>query len=252
MTVRHGQGYTRYTHVSRNLEQDLLVLVPPDDPVKLVCLTVRNNADRPRRLSATFYAEWVLGSVRENAPLQVVCERDPEAGAVLARNAWAGGFAEQDCIRGRAVRGQHSVTADRAEFLGRNGSASAPAALAHAALSGRVGPALDPCAALMTKIVLAPGQTEEVVFVLGQAENPEQVRGLAQRLRRSGQGGAGRGATAMGPSPGCRPGDNARRRPGPDAQPLAALPGTGLPGLGAGRRFTNRVERTVSATSSRT
>ena len=95
VTVRHGQGYTRYTHDSRNLYQDLLVLVPPDDPVKLVCLTVRNNGDRPRRLSATFYAEWVLGTVRENAPLQVVCERDPESGAVLARNAWAGNFAEK-------------------------------------------------------------------------------------------------------------------------------------------------------------
>ena len=43
VTVRHGQGYTRYTHVSRDLNQDVLVLVPRDDPVKLVYLTVRNN-----------------------------------------------------------------------------------------------------------------------------------------------------------------------------------------------------------------
>ena len=93
VTVRHGQGYTRYSRRSHGLEQELLVLVPPDDPVKLVCLSVRNAGDRPRRLSATFYAEWVLGSVRDNAPLQVVCERDAESGAVLARNAWAGDFA---------------------------------------------------------------------------------------------------------------------------------------------------------------
>ena len=72
VTVRHGQGYTRYTRQSHGLEQELLVLVPPDDPVKLVRLTVRNTGDRPRRLSATFYAEWVLGTVRDNAPLQVV------------------------------------------------------------------------------------------------------------------------------------------------------------------------------------
>ena len=66
MTVRHGQGYTRYTHDSRNLYQDLLVFVATDDPIKLVCLTVRNDGDRPRLLSATSYAEWVLGYVREN------------------------------------------------------------------------------------------------------------------------------------------------------------------------------------------
>jgi cellobiose phosphorylase len=177
VTVRHGQGYTRYTHRSRNLDQDMLVFVPPDDPVKVVCLAVRNNGDRPRRLSATYYAEWVLGTVRENAPLQVVCERDPETGAVLARNAWAGNFAAGVAFLA-AGPSPHSVTADRTEFLGRHGSVSAPAALERVGLSGRVGPALDPCAAVMADLTVEAGQTKEVVFVLGQAESLEQVRRL--------------------------------------------------------------------------
>ena len=172
VTVRHGQGYTRYSSRSHGLEQDLLVLVPPDDPIKLVCLTVRNVGERPRRLSATFYAEWVLGSLRENAPMQVVCDRDAESGAVLARNAWAGDFAGLIAFAAVGSR-PHSFTADRTEFLGRHGSPAAPAALARAGLSGRVGPALDPCAALLTPIALAPGQTEEIVFVLGQADTLE-------------------------------------------------------------------------------
>src|SRR4030095_5476087 len=92
---RHGQGYPRYTHVSSDLHQELLVFVPTDEPIKLVCLTVRNDGDRRRRLSATDYAEWVLGTVRANAPLQVVCGHDPESGAIVARNAWAGDFAEK-------------------------------------------------------------------------------------------------------------------------------------------------------------
>jgi len=87
VTDRHGQGYTRYTHVSRDLDQDVLVLVPREDAVKLVYLTVRNGSERTRHLSATFYAEWVLGSLRELAPLQVVSERDPHTGAILVRNA---------------------------------------------------------------------------------------------------------------------------------------------------------------------
>jgi cellobiose phosphorylase len=177
VTVRHGQGYTRYSHRSGGLDQELLVLVPPEDPVKLLCLTVRNAGDRPRRLSATFYAEWVLGSLRDNAPLQVVCERDAASGAVLARNAWAGPFAG---LLAFAAAGQRlrSATADRAEFLGSNGTPSAPAALTRPDLSGRAGPTLDPCAALMTKIALAPGQTDEVIFVVGQADGLEQVRRL--------------------------------------------------------------------------
>jgi cellobiose phosphorylase len=175
--VRHGQGYTRYSRTSHGLEQELLVLVPPDDPVKLLWLSVRNAGDRPRRLSATFYAEWVLGSVRENAPLQVVCERDVESGAVLARNAWAGDFAGRLAFAAVGSR-PHSATADRAEFLGRYGSTAEPAALGRAGLSGLAEPAIDPCAALSTPIVLAPGQTEEVVFVLGQADTLARVRQL--------------------------------------------------------------------------
>jgi cellobiose phosphorylase len=177
VTVRHGQGYTRYTHRSGDLDQELLVLVPPDDPVKLLCLTVRNTGNRPRRLSATFYAEWVLGTIRDNAPLQVVCERDTASGAVLARNAWAGPFAGKLAFAAAGPR-LRSATADRAEFLGRNGTLSAPLGLERNDLSGRAGPALDPCAALMTEIVLAPGQTDEVVFVVGQAEDLEHVRRL--------------------------------------------------------------------------
>ena len=177
VTVRHGQGYTRYTHVSENLDQDVLVLVPRGDTVKLVYLTVKNQSERPRNVSATFYAEWVLGTVRENAPLQVVCERDPQTGAVLARNAWAGDFAKGIAFLAADPR-PHSQTADRTEFLGRNGSVSTPAALGRIGLSGHVGPALDPCGAVMTNIALAPGETREIAFILGQAESLEQIRRL--------------------------------------------------------------------------
>jgi cellobiose phosphorylase len=177
VTIRHGQGYTRYSHISRNLNQELLIFVPTDDPIKLVCLTVRNDGDQPRRLSATYYAEWVLGSVRENAPLQVVCERDPESGALLARNAWAGDFAGKIAFAASGSPAQ-TVTADRAEFLGEHGSISMPTALRRVELSGRAGPGLDPCAAIMTKLTLFPGETIEVVFVLGQADSLNTVHRL--------------------------------------------------------------------------
>src|SRR4029077_9079365 len=53
-TVRHGQGYSRFTQTSHGLEQDLVVLVSPTAPVKLFQLRVKNLGDRRRRLSATF------------------------------------------------------------------------------------------------------------------------------------------------------------------------------------------------------
>jgi cellobiose phosphorylase len=93
-----------------------------------VCLMVRNDSDRPRRLSATYYVEWVLGTDRENAPLQVVCERHQETGAIVAQNAWAGDFAKKIAFAACGSPAQY-VTADRREFLGKLGSVSTPAAL---------------------------------------------------------------------------------------------------------------------------
>jgi cellobiose phosphorylase len=179
VTVRHGPGYTRYTLQSHGLQQELSVFVPPEDPVKVIGLKLCNDDDRPRILSATYYAEWVLGSVRENAPMQLVCERDAESGAILARSAWAGDFADKLAFVAACPRAR-SATADRTEFLGCNGSVSAPAALARSDLAGRFGPSLDPCAALLTDITLAPGEATEVIFVIGQGERLEEVRALVR------------------------------------------------------------------------
>ena len=175
--ISHGQGYTRYSHVSHDLNHDLLVFVPADDPIKLVCLTVRNDSSRERRLLVTYYAEWVLGTDREKAPLQVVCEHDQDSGAILARNAWAGSFAEKIAFVACGSPVQ-SFTASRSEFFGVHGSIAAPAGLTQVELSGNAGPAFEPCAALTTELTVAPGETKEVIFALGQADNLDDVRRL--------------------------------------------------------------------------
>ena len=175
--VRHGQGYSRFTRTSHGIEQDLLVLVAPSAPVKLFHLLVRNLGDLPRHLSATFYAEWVVGIQRDQAPLQVVCTADQESGALFATNAWAGEFAGRIAFADVGRRPRWFAT-DRAEFLGRYGTAASPAALNRARLSCRADGLADPCAAIMTDLELGPGGTNEIVFILGQAESPEEARRL--------------------------------------------------------------------------
>jgi cellobiose phosphorylase len=179
IVVRHGQGYSRFISDSHGLAQDLLILVSPTAPVKLYHLRIRNHTDRPRHLSATFYAEWVIGVDRDQAPLHVVCAADPESGTLFATSAWAGEFAGRVAFAD-ASRPTRSFTTDRAEFLGREGTLAAPAALVQGQLSSRVADLSDPCAAIMTPIEIPSGAAEEVVFVLGQAASPEEARRLAR------------------------------------------------------------------------
>ena len=175
--VRHGQGYTRFTRTSHGLDQDLLVFVSPVDPVKLIRVRVSNPGTRPRRLSATFYIEWVLGVLREQAALNVLCTLDAESGALFARSAWAGDFAGRVAFADVARR-PRSFTTDRTDFLGRYGSPEAPVALGRERLSDRAGELGDPCAALMTGLELPPGGEDVVVFLLGQTETEEDARRL--------------------------------------------------------------------------
>ena len=77
-----------------------------------------------------------------------------------------------------------TLSGDRAEFLGRNGTFASPAAMGRSRLSGRVGAALDPCAAIQASFELADGQEREIVFTLG-AERDDAARRLVHRFRGS-------------------------------------------------------------------
>ena len=104
------------------------------------------------------YVEWVLGSSRSASAPYLITELDSKTGAVFARSAWGGEFGGRIAFADLGGR-QTSVTGDRTEFLGRNGTLERPAALERGGpLSGKVGAGLDPCAALQTLIELRPGR----------------------------------------------------------------------------------------------
>ncbi|OFW02633.1 MAG: hypothetical protein A3I61_10990 [Acidobacteria bacterium RIFCSPLOWO2_02_FULL_68_18] len=178
--IRHAAGVTRYEHAIDGMHHEFAVFVAPEDPVKLAVVTLTNTGTRPRHISVFGYVEWCLGPPRAGERRFVVTELDDATGALLARNAYNAEWSESVAFW-RATEAPRSYTADRTEFVGRNRSLSAPAALFRERLAKRTGAGLDSCGALHVAVALAPGESHRVAFVLGHGPNRASAVALAAR-----------------------------------------------------------------------
>ncbi len=181
--IHHGQGYSRFEHISHGIHSELLQFVSTDDPVKISSLTLTNVSERTRRLTVTAYIEWVLGASRTVTAPHIITELDTETGAIFAYNSWDVEFGKRVAFADFAGQ-QSGWTGNRKEFIGRNGSLDAPASLLNSkALKKRLGAGLDPCAALETVIELKANETIELVFLLGQGNDRNHALELVKRYR---------------------------------------------------------------------
>jgi cyclic beta-1,2-glucan synthetase len=180
--ARHGFGYSVFEHETNGIAASMVQFVPLDAPVKISRLTLRNTGSTVRKLSVTAYAEWVLGTSRSATAAFVVTQPDPETGAIFAHNTFSTAFPGRIAFADLGAA-TSSITGDRAAFIGSGGTLAAPAAINGSPLSGRTGPALDPCAALQRRVRLVPGETVEIVFQIGQSDSKAAATALIQRIR---------------------------------------------------------------------
>jgi cyclic beta-1,2-glucan synthetase len=181
--ARHGQGYSRFEHAAHGIALELTQFVPTDDAIKIARLKITNQSGRERRLSVTAYVEWVLGNAQRTGRPYIVTELGSDSGALLAQNPWSNEFGDRVAFLDMKGR-QSAWTADRAEFIGRDGALDSPAGLVDGtALSNRVGAGFDPCGALQTFIKLGPVGSAEIVVFLGQAGSKREAETLVAKYR---------------------------------------------------------------------
>jgi len=184
--VRHGAGYSVFESQSHGLNQNLRLFASPDAPVKIAQLCLRNLWERPRRVTVTYYAEWVLGTTRDTHQAYIMPEFVADKNALLATNPFNNEFTQ--CVAFLAAsKKPHGVTADRTEFLGRMGSLRSPAALGRIGLASKVNAGLDPCAAIQLHVDLAPGATEQVFFMIGEGADRAESLALIGQVQAEGQ-----------------------------------------------------------------
>ena len=123
----HGQGYSRFFHDCRGIQQTLWAFVPLQDPVKIYRLKLKNHSNAVRRLAVSFYGEVTLGVHRELTGQHITTGFDEASGAVVAYSSF------RDSIYGHRVAfvatslQDFSYTGSRREFIGRRGTLQQPA-----------------------------------------------------------------------------------------------------------------------------
>ncbi|MCK9221749.1 MAG: glycosyl transferase family 36 [Limnochordia bacterium] len=182
--IRHGFGYTRYEYADQGIHHVVDLFAAAADPVKIIRIRLQNKSDRRRSLGVTYYAEPVLGVLQEENYQYISTGFDRIAGGVIMTNAAREHYADHVAFLA-TLSDEFSFTGDRLEFLGRNGSLQAPVGLNQVHLSGRVGTAINPCAAIMVPVTLEQGAWVEVTFLLGECTNLQEVQDLVGKYRQN-------------------------------------------------------------------
>lgn len=179
--VTHGAGYTRWECAREGLEQEMLTFVASEDPVKIVRLRLRNLSSHTRRITATYYAQWLLGSFQgETAPLRTA-HYDPAVRSILAANPGSEIFGNRVAFLSASAL-PHSLTTSRTDFLGPAGRVEKPRALGNWDLGGRLQSVGDDCcAAYQVHLDIAPNAKGEAVFIIGQGASRADTAALIAR-----------------------------------------------------------------------
>jgi cyclic beta-1,2-glucan synthetase len=181
-TVKHGAGYSVFEHEHNGIVTSLRVGMPKEDPLKIGVLTITNNGSTIRRLQITSYTEWLLGTDREKTQQHVRTKMDEESSTMLAYSCFDPQFSQY--VAFAAVSDPVvAYTAARREFLGRNGTHSAPAALSRNGMTEDTGDTIDPCSAMQIRLELAPGETHQLVVLLGACVGEDEARRVAAKYR---------------------------------------------------------------------
>lgn len=170
---RHGLGYSRFRSGKRGLHADLQVLVADDDDVELQILMLSNDTPAAKTVSVFSFVEWCQwnaeddsGNLQRNLSL-AECLVD---GSMICHVT---GYRER-----RAHYAFHAVNrpiagfdTDRSAFLGNYGDLKDPAVVRARRSGNSVVNGWWPIASLAVAVTLQPGESQELIFATGFAEN---------------------------------------------------------------------------------
>ena len=170
---RHGLGYSIIGSARGGIRVETLYLVPPGETLEVWRARVTNDRADRARLSLYGAVEFCLWDAQDDA---TNFQRNLSTGEVLVEDDVVYHVTEYRERRDHVAWFACSAPVDgidtiREAFLGPYRGWDRPRAVEAGAMSGSIAHGWQPVGALRTALVLEPGETRDVTFVLGYTEN---------------------------------------------------------------------------------
>ena len=178
---RHGMGYTRITGEKDGLRISALFFVPRGYPCEVQKVTLTNRSSSEKRFKLWSFVEWCLWNAEtdmENFQRNLSTGEVEVEGSVIyhkteyreRRNHYAF-YGVNTPVDG--------FDTDRETFMGMYEGFEAPRNVVAGKSSRSIAHGWSPIASHFLVISLEPGESRDLVFVLGYAENPEEEKFIA-------------------------------------------------------------------------
>jgi cellobiose phosphorylase len=175
---RHGLGYSKFHGVKNQLAADLLAFVPVDAPCEINRLTLTNQSSETKNFSLFSYVEFCLWNAMDD---MTNFQRNLSIGEVEIEGSTIYHKTEYRERRNHYSFFTVNTQADgydtsRDAFLGNGAGNAFPAAVKENQARNSVASGWYPIASHQINLTLAPGESKELIFLLGYCENPEDQK----------------------------------------------------------------------------
>ena len=175
---RHGLGYTTIASRRAGIRVETSYFVPIGETLEVWRVRVSNERPNPARLSVFGTVEFCLWDAQDDATNfqrnYSIGEVEVEDGVVYHTTEYR---ERRDHFAYFACSGSSAgFDTSRDAFLGPYRGWDRPIAVERGAMSGSIAHGWQPVGAHQVRLALAPGETREVNFVLGYAENPADAK----------------------------------------------------------------------------
>jgi cellobiose phosphorylase len=173
-SCRHGLGYSVIAGERGGIRAETTYLVPPGQTLEAWRVRVTNDRAAPARLSLFGAVEFCLWDAQEDS---TNFQRNLSIGEVHVEDGVVYHVTEyrerRDHLAWFACSGAvDGFETSRDAFLGAYRGWDRPIGVERGALADSIAHGWQPVAALRTVLVLEPGESRDVTFTLGYAENP--------------------------------------------------------------------------------